>query len=82
MKKSSYGFTLLSAIFLLVVIAALSLFVVIISNTQQQNSVMNMLGALGYQAAKAGLERHQYFFGVSTNFNGHSRLGNRLDRLC
>jgi len=60
MKQSSGGFTLLSAIFLLVVIAALGLFAVTISNTQQQNSVMDVLGARAYQAAKAGLEWGRY----------------------
>jgi MSHA biogenesis protein MshP len=60
MNKSSCGFTLLSAIFLLVVIAALGLFAVTISNTQQQNSVMDVLGARAYQAAKAGLEWGSY----------------------
>jgi MSHA biogenesis protein MshP len=60
MKQSSCGFTLLSAIFLLVVIAALGLFAVTISNTQQQNSVMDMLGARAYQAAKAGIEWGSY----------------------
>jgi len=60
MKKSSCGFTLLSAIFLLVVIAALGLFAVTISNTQQQNSVMDVLGSRAYQAAKAGLEWGSY----------------------
>jgi len=60
MKQSSCGFTLLSAIFLLVVIAALGLFAVTISNTQQQNSVMDVLGTRAYQAAKAGLEWGRY----------------------
>jgi MSHA biogenesis protein MshP len=60
MKKPSCGFTLLSAIFLLVVIAALGLFAVTISNTQQQSSGMDMLGARAYQAAKAGIEWGSY----------------------
>ena len=56
MKKQHCGFTLVSAIFLLVVIAALGLFAVTISTTQQQSSAMDVLGARAYQAAKAGIE--------------------------
>lgn len=56
MKKYQSGFSLVSAIFLLVVIAALGLFSVTISTTQQQSSTMNALGSRAYQAAKAGME--------------------------
>lgn len=54
------GFALLSAIFLLVVIAALGLFAVTISTTQQQSSVMDALGSRAYQAAKTGIEWGSY----------------------
>jgi MSHA biogenesis protein MshP len=50
------GFALVSAIFLLVVIAALGVFAVTISTTQQQSSAMDALGSRAYQAAKAGIE--------------------------
>ena len=56
MKKYQLGFSLVSAIFLLVVIAALGLFTVTISTTQQQSSAMDVLGSRAYQAAKAGIE--------------------------
>ncbi len=56
MKNKQPGFTLISAIFLLVVIAALGLFAVTISTTQQQTSVMDFQGSRAYQAAKAGIE--------------------------
>lgn len=56
MKNTQRGFTLISAIFLLVVIAALGLFAVTISTTQQQTSVMDLQGSRAYQAAKAGIE--------------------------
>ncbi len=56
MKKYQLGFSLVSAIFLLVVIAALGLFTVTISTTQQQSSAMDALGSRAYQAAKAGME--------------------------
>lgn len=54
------GFTLISAIFLVVVIAALGLFAVTISTIQQQSSVMDALGSRAYQAAKAGIEWGSY----------------------
>jgi MSHA biogenesis protein MshP len=60
MKNQSSGFVLISAIFLLVVISALGLFAVTISNTQQQSSVMDALGSRAYQAAKTGIEWGSY----------------------
>ncbi len=60
MKKQPRGFALLSAIFLVVIIAALGLFAVTISSNQQQSSAMDALGSQAYQAAKAGLEWGAY----------------------
>lgn len=56
MKKRARGFTLVSAIFLLVVIAALGAFAVTVSTTQHQTSAMDVQGARAYQAARAGIE--------------------------
>lgn len=50
------GFSLISAIFLLVVIAALGAFAVTLSTTQQQSSALDVTGARAYQAARAGIE--------------------------
>lgn len=50
------GFSLVTAIFLLVVIAALGAFAVTISTTQQQSAALDVLGARAYQAARAGIE--------------------------
>ncbi len=50
------GFSLVSAIFLLVVVAALGAFAVTLSTTQQQSQVMEMMGARAYRAALAGIE--------------------------
>ena len=73
MKNSKNGFALVSAIFLLVVIAALGLFAVSITKSQEQTSAMDVLGSRAYQAAKAGIEASIYQItkgGVSscTNF--------------
>jgi MSHA biogenesis protein MshP len=50
------GFSLISAIFLLVVIAALAAFSVTLSTTQQQSAALDALGGRAYQAARAGME--------------------------
>lgn len=50
------GFSLISAIFLLVVIAALGAFAVTLSTTQHQTSAMDVMQARAYQAARAGIE--------------------------
>lgn len=57
---SSKGFSLVSAIFLLVVIAALGVFAVTLSTTQQQSAALDVLGARAYQAARAGIEWGAY----------------------
>ncbi len=55
-KSRQRGFSLVSAIFLLVVIAALGVFAVTLSTTQHQTQTMEVMGARGYQAALAGVE--------------------------
>lgn len=54
------GFSLVSAIFLLVVIAMIGGFAVTLSTTQQQSSALDVLGARAYQAARAGIEWGAY----------------------
>lgn len=55
-QKIQRGFTLVSAIFLVVVIAALGAVAVTLSTTQHQSSALDVLGARAYQAARAGVE--------------------------
>ena len=50
------GFTLVAAIFILVVLAALGAFIVTISTNQQIGSALDVQGVRAYQAARAGLE--------------------------
>ena len=50
------GFSLVSAIFLLVVIATLGAFAVTVSNSQHQSDAMDVMGKRTYQAARAGIE--------------------------
>lgn len=60
MRTAQHGFSLVSAIFLLVVIAALGTFAVTLSTTQQQSSALDVMGARAYQAARAGIEWGAY----------------------
>lgn len=50
------GFAIVSAIFILVVLAALGAFIVNISTTQQIGSTLDVQGVRAYQAARAGIE--------------------------
>ncbi|MGA8863486.1 MAG: hypothetical protein WBM09_08260 [Gallionella sp.] len=54
------GFSLISAIFLLVIIAALGTFAVTVSTSQQQDAAADVMGVRAYQAARAGLEWAAY----------------------
>lgn len=58
--RSSKGFSLVSAIFLLVVIAALGAFAVTLSTTQQQGAALDVLGTRAYHAARAGIDWGAY----------------------
>jgi MSHA biogenesis protein MshP len=59
-KDRQHGFSLISAIFLLIVIAALGTFAVTLSTTQQQSAALDVLGSRAYQAARAGIEWGAY----------------------
>ena len=50
------GFSLVTAIFLLVVIGGLGMFAVTLSTTQHQSMAMDVMGKRAYQAARAGIE--------------------------
>jgi MSHA biogenesis protein MshP len=54
------GFSLVTAIFLLVVIAALGTFAVTLSTTQQQSTALDVLGSRAYQASRAGIDWGAY----------------------
>jgi MSHA biogenesis protein MshP len=56
MRKSASGFALPTAIFLLVVLAALGVFMVTLSGTHQAAPRHSLLAARVYFGAKAGLE--------------------------
>lgn len=54
------GFSIVSSIFLLVVLATLGAFMVTFSTVQHTTSAMDVRGAQAYQAARAGIEWGTY----------------------
>jgi MSHA biogenesis protein MshP len=55
-RRRSAGVGLVTAIFLLVVLAGLGVAMVTIFTSQQQSSTLDVQGARAYQAARAGIE--------------------------
>jgi MSHA biogenesis protein MshP len=56
MKHGMRGFAIVSAIFILVVLAGLGAFMVSISSSQHIGSALDVQGVRAYQAARAGIE--------------------------
>lgn len=56
MNTIQRGFSLVTAIFLLVVLSFLGVAMVTLSTTQHQSEAMDVMGARAYQAARAGIE--------------------------
>ena len=56
MSKTNRGFTLITALFLLVVVALLSVYMINFRNVQQSTIVYGLQGARAMQAAQTGLE--------------------------
>jgi MSHA biogenesis protein MshP len=54
--RSESGFVLPTAIFLLVVLAALAAYMVTLSRTSHLSSALDLQGGRAYQAARAGIE--------------------------
>jgi len=62
------GFSLVSAIFLLVVLAGLGAVMVTFSTAQNQSLAMDVLGSRAYQAAHAGIEWAAHNIAVNPGF--------------
>ncbi|TAK92413.1 MAG: agglutinin biogenesis protein MshP [Burkholderiaceae bacterium] len=56
MGPHSRGFTLVSAIFLVVILAALGAFIISVVRTTASSQNLDLLGQRAYQAAQAGIE--------------------------
>jgi len=50
------GFAIVSALFIIVALAALGAFIAVVSGTQHVGSTLDLMGARAYQAARAGTE--------------------------
>jgi MSHA biogenesis protein MshP len=64
-NKTQRGFSLVSAIFLLVVLAVLGGAMVTFSTTQSQTQAMDAMGSRAYEAANAGIEWAAYNIATS-----------------
>ena len=64
-NKAQRGFSLVSAIFLLVVLATLGAAMVTFSTTQNQTQAMDAMGSRAYEAANAGIEWAAYNIATS-----------------
>lgn len=60
MRTLQHGFSIVSAIFLLVVLAFLGIAMVSFSTSQHQGEAMDVMGARAYQAARSGIDWMAY----------------------
>jgi len=68
MKRLKHGFSIITAIFLLVVLSFLGIAMVTFSTSQHQSEAMDVMGSRAYQAARAGIE-WQAFYVVNSASN-------------
>lgn len=59
-SRAQRGFSLPTAIFLIVILAALGVFIVFVSGIQQSSQALDVQGVRAYQAARAGIEWGAY----------------------
>jgi MSHA biogenesis protein MshP len=74
-KNLQRGFSLISAIFLLVVLSALGAAMVSFSSSQNQSLAMDVMGSRALQAANAGIEWAAYNIISSPGFSGVNTFG-------
>ncbi|HQQ34396.1 MAG TPA: hypothetical protein PK372_00455 [Rugosibacter sp.] len=67
--KRIQGFAIVTAIFILVVLAALGAFIVSISTNQQIGTALDIQGVRAYQAAKSGVEWGIYQIEATPAYN-------------
>lgn len=61
MSRLQKGFSIITAIFLLVVLSFLGIAMVSFSTSQHQSSAMDVMGSRAYQAARAGIEWQAHY---------------------
>ena len=69
LRAGPRGFAIVSAIFILVVLAALGAFIVSVSTGQQAGSTLDIQGVRAYQAARAGIEWGVYQVQATPAYN-------------
>ena len=60
MRHHQHGFSLVAAIFLLVILSAMGVFMIQINTTQQTSTAWSVLGSRAYLAARSGIEYAAY----------------------
>lgn len=60
LRDSARGFTIVAAIFILVILASLGAFILTVSTTQHIGSALDVQGAQAYRAAQSGIEWGAY----------------------
>ncbi|MDP1607261.1 MAG: hypothetical protein Q8L93_11605 [Rhodocyclaceae bacterium] len=88
-RKPARGFAIVSAIFILVVLATLGAFILSVSSSQQIGSALDVQGVRAYQAARAGIEWGLYQVQAAPAYNfsygpgpGPVGTANPNDRAC
>lgn len=76
------GFAIVSAIFILVVLAALGAFMVSVSTSQQIGSALDVQGVRAYQAARAGIEWGLYTVQSTAGYNFGYASNDPNQRRC
>jgi MSHA biogenesis protein MshP len=61
MSRLQHGFSIITAIFLLVVLSFLGIAMVSFSTSQHQSAAMDVMGSRAYQAARAGIEWQAHY---------------------
>jgi len=67
LKKNQHGFSLVTAIFILIVLAALGAYMVTIGGTNRATSTAALQGARAYQAARSGIDWSVYMITTAAN---------------
>ncbi len=83
LQKAQQGFAIISALFIIIVLAALGGFILSVSTNQQIGSALDVQGARAYEAARSGIEWGLYQVNSSYNFGYNAPpADNPNTRVC
>lgn len=80
--KRLRGFAIVSAIFILVVLAALGAFIMNVSTSQHMGSALDVMGVRAYHAARAGIEWGLFRVQATPAYNFGYTSTNQNTRAC